>query len=218
MDLRPIACWDWGFEYRRLHGYLSLVSVVCCEVKISASGWSLVQRSPTECGVSECDLRTSITKRPWPSRICCATGKNTVLGEEEGITRRGRRKSRDDSSAKNKHCYVAIIHETNNMSYSWSIVFSKVILFFLCTYSMFSRLRIIEFSVFGKYLFNPTSMRIIEAAIHTSELDEGLLIRHFSCLYWPEPEPEHEPKWVTNLHAQTESWHIKTRSASKTEI
>jgi hypothetical protein len=28
------------------------VSVVCCQVEVSATGWSLVQRSPTECGVS----------------------------------------------------------------------------------------------------------------------------------------------------------------------
>jgi hypothetical protein len=26
-----------------------------CHVEVSASGWSLVQRIPTECGVSECD-------------------------------------------------------------------------------------------------------------------------------------------------------------------
>ena len=32
-----------------------LVSVVCCQVEVSATGWSLVQRSPTECGVSVCD-------------------------------------------------------------------------------------------------------------------------------------------------------------------
>jgi hypothetical protein len=32
-----------------------LVSVVCCLVKVSASGRSLFQRSPIECGVSECD-------------------------------------------------------------------------------------------------------------------------------------------------------------------
>ena len=31
------------------------VSVVCCHVEVSASGRSLVRRSPTECGVSECD-------------------------------------------------------------------------------------------------------------------------------------------------------------------
>jgi hypothetical protein len=30
---------------------LSLVSIICCQVEVSATGWSLVQRSPTECGV-----------------------------------------------------------------------------------------------------------------------------------------------------------------------
>jgi hypothetical protein len=34
------------------HGCLSVVSVVCCQVEVSATGWSLVQRSPTDCGVS----------------------------------------------------------------------------------------------------------------------------------------------------------------------
>jgi hypothetical protein len=29
------------------------VFVVCCQVEVSATGWSLVQRSPTECGVSQ---------------------------------------------------------------------------------------------------------------------------------------------------------------------
>jgi hypothetical protein len=33
---------------------LSLVVVMGCQVEISVSGWSLVQRSPTDCGVSEC--------------------------------------------------------------------------------------------------------------------------------------------------------------------
>ena len=28
-SLRPIACWNYGFESRREHGCLSLVSVVC---------------------------------------------------------------------------------------------------------------------------------------------------------------------------------------------
>jgi hypothetical protein len=31
----------------------TFVSVVCCQVQVSATGWSLVQRSPTECGVSK---------------------------------------------------------------------------------------------------------------------------------------------------------------------
>jgi len=33
----------------------------------SASGWSLVQRSPTECGVTECDYESSIMRMPWPT-------------------------------------------------------------------------------------------------------------------------------------------------------
>jgi hypothetical protein len=35
------------------HGCLTLVSVVCCQIEVSATGWSLVQRSPTDCGVSQ---------------------------------------------------------------------------------------------------------------------------------------------------------------------
>ena len=38
------------------------MSVVRFQVEVSASGWSLVQRSPTECGVSECD-HESLTSR-----------------------------------------------------------------------------------------------------------------------------------------------------------
>jgi hypothetical protein len=46
VGLRSLVCWDCGFESRR--------SVVCCQVEVSASGRSVVQRRPTECGVSEC--------------------------------------------------------------------------------------------------------------------------------------------------------------------
>jgi hypothetical protein len=58
--------------------WTSLVSVVCCQVEVSASDWSLIQRSPTECGVSECDGEASIMKRPWPTRGCQAIGKTNV--------------------------------------------------------------------------------------------------------------------------------------------
>jgi len=34
------------------HGCLSVVSVVCCQVEVSATSCSLVQRSPTDCGTS----------------------------------------------------------------------------------------------------------------------------------------------------------------------
>jgi len=33
---------------------LSVVSVVCCHVEVSATSWSLVQKSPTDCGASLC--------------------------------------------------------------------------------------------------------------------------------------------------------------------
>jgi hypothetical protein len=50
----PLACWDCGFESRWRHGCLSLVSVVYCQVQVSATGWSLIQRLPTGCSVSLC--------------------------------------------------------------------------------------------------------------------------------------------------------------------
>jgi hypothetical protein len=54
------------------------VSVVCCQVEVSATGWSLIQRSPTDCGVSECDREASTVRRPWPIGGCCAIGKKKV--------------------------------------------------------------------------------------------------------------------------------------------
>ena len=42
------------------------VSFECC-----VSGWSPVQRSPTECGVSECDCEASIIRGPWDTGGCC---------------------------------------------------------------------------------------------------------------------------------------------------
>jgi hypothetical protein len=75
----PLACWDCGFESRRGHGCLSLVSVMFCQVEVSASGWSLVQRSPTECDVSECVREASIMRWPWPTRGCCAIGRRKIF-------------------------------------------------------------------------------------------------------------------------------------------
>jgi len=72
VSLRPLAFWDCGFECRRGHGYLSLVSVVYCQVDFSASGLSLVQRIPTDSGVSGCDREASIMRRSWPTGDCCA--------------------------------------------------------------------------------------------------------------------------------------------------
>ena len=46
---------------------MSVVSVVCCMVEVSALNRTLVQRFPTECGVSEYDREDSIMKGPWPT-------------------------------------------------------------------------------------------------------------------------------------------------------
>jgi hypothetical protein len=51
-------------------------NVCLCEcyvfsVEVFALVLSLVQGSPTYCGVSECDGEAPIIRRPWPTRGCC---------------------------------------------------------------------------------------------------------------------------------------------------
>jgi hypothetical protein len=65
--LPPLAYWEWGFESRQRHGCLSLASVVCCQLEVSTSGWSLVQRRPwlsRGCGTME--EKSSITGKMCP--------------------------------------------------------------------------------------------------------------------------------------------------------
>jgi hypothetical protein len=57
VDARLLEC---GLESCLGHKYLSFVSVMCCQVAVSASDWSLVQRSPTDCGVLGCDCENLI--------------------------------------------------------------------------------------------------------------------------------------------------------------
>jgi hypothetical protein len=56
---------------------MSLVSVVCCQVEVSATSWSFVQRSPTECGVSKkCVIvKPRKMRRPRTPRGCPAIRK-----------------------------------------------------------------------------------------------------------------------------------------------
>jgi len=56
VGLRPCACWDRGFESHR-GAWMFVLSVVCCQVEVSATDWSLVQRSPTYCGASLCVIK-----------------------------------------------------------------------------------------------------------------------------------------------------------------
>jgi len=48
VGIRPLACWDCGFESRRGHMCLSVDSVVRCHAETSATSRSLIQRIPTE--------------------------------------------------------------------------------------------------------------------------------------------------------------------------
>ena len=50
---------------------MSVVIVVCCLVEVPAMGWSLVQRSPTGCGVSECDHEIN-NEEALANYGCCA--------------------------------------------------------------------------------------------------------------------------------------------------
>jgi hypothetical protein len=63
-----LPCWDYGFEFRREHGSLSFANIGSYQVEICATVRPIVQRSPTEFGVSECGLETSMMRRPWPAR------------------------------------------------------------------------------------------------------------------------------------------------------
>jgi len=58
---------------------MSLMSVVYCQVDVSATGRSLTQMSPTECGVSECNREASKQRKPRPTSDC-RTVKNTNIG------------------------------------------------------------------------------------------------------------------------------------------
>ena len=64
VGLQPLACWECGFKSSQGHGYLSLLSVVCCQVEVSAMGRSLFQGSPPECGVfDEYDREAPIRRK-----------------------------------------------------------------------------------------------------------------------------------------------------------
>jgi hypothetical protein len=64
VGLRPLVCWECGLKSNQGHGYLSLVSVVCFQVEVSATGRSIFQGSPPECGVfDECDREAPIVRK-----------------------------------------------------------------------------------------------------------------------------------------------------------
>jgi len=73
-----------GYRIRNTQGaWMSVCcEVVCCQVEFFASGWSLVQRSPTDCVVPDSDRNVSIMRRPWPTRGCCTTHTQKTCAAE----------------------------------------------------------------------------------------------------------------------------------------
>jgi len=56
---------------------MSVVSVVCCQVEISATDWSLVQGSPTDCGAS-CVIKKPRKRGGWSPLPGCEN--TTTMG------------------------------------------------------------------------------------------------------------------------------------------
>jgi hypothetical protein len=74
------SLWPRGFRrgYMAIHllglwvripqvAWMSFETVVCCQVEVYETGWSLIQRGPNECGVSEWDREALIMRRTWPA-------------------------------------------------------------------------------------------------------------------------------------------------------
>jgi hypothetical protein len=72
MGLQPLVCWDPGFDSPPGARISASCECYVCLGRGLCDGLSLVQRSPTECGVSECGSEASIMRTPWPTGGCCA--------------------------------------------------------------------------------------------------------------------------------------------------
>ena len=113
MGLRPLACWDCGFESRQGHGCLYVVSVVCCQVEVSATGLIIrPEESYRLCCVVVCDLETSRVRRLWPTGSCCARRKRNIFKYFEQVTgRQGRRRRKLLDDLKERRGYSHLKEE-----------------------------------------------------------------------------------------------------------
>ena len=88
--------WDCGRSLIGIAGSNPAVGMdacllwVLCQVKVYGSGWLLVQGSPAECSVSECDREATTMRRPFLEILyevlfvrqelaCVLTGRNLAL-------------------------------------------------------------------------------------------------------------------------------------------
>jgi hypothetical protein len=66
VGLWPLACCNCGFDSLQGNGFLFLVSVVFCQVEVSATVSSLVQLCRVWCSIIECGIEIWTRKRPGP--------------------------------------------------------------------------------------------------------------------------------------------------------
>jgi hypothetical protein len=68
--------------------WMFVVSVVCCQVEVSATDWSLVQRSPTDRGASLCVIKERCTRGGYvPARGLQNTNPQLVVAPVEKINK-----------------------------------------------------------------------------------------------------------------------------------
>jgi hypothetical protein len=130
VGVRSLAWWYFGFESRRGHGCLSVVNVVCCQVEVSATSWSLVQ------GV----LQTVVLRCVW-SRNLKNEEAMTRVGPQRHMVRAGMGYDvlrHTDMSAELSHLNLFILgyHERLNLpllcriALVWITLFCLVLTYF----------------------------------------------------------------------------------------
>ena len=81
------------------HGCLSVVSVVCCQLEVSATDWSLVQGSPTDCGASLCVIKKPRTQGGYsPLGLQNTNPQWVVMPVEKKIWTNGRTRNMENQA------------------------------------------------------------------------------------------------------------------------
>ena len=86
-ELRPLVCWDFGFEFRREHGYLSLAIIVCCQRPLRQADRSSRGVLKSLVCLIECDLGT-LTRRKLRPNVAVDPYNIYTQADTHYVTRR----------------------------------------------------------------------------------------------------------------------------------
>jgi hypothetical protein len=75
LGMRPLSCWDCGFESLRLVEFFLLYVFYVVRYRRLYRADRSLQRSRAKGDVSECDRKASIMRRLCPNRSCCTMGR-----------------------------------------------------------------------------------------------------------------------------------------------